>query len=157
MQWSASQPGYHPCGFLSMYFCLEVKEFGSGMSKWWQPPALRQQRCVNYYGIKRPSNQHALFLVHHFVSLLFFLLEFDCWSTLYKVCHFTQTFRVRVSAYKYLSLDLGWSPKLDGTCFLDLDGLQSKLMDMSWTADPEARTVKTLMFITLSPFLAPNK
>lgn len=104
MQWSTSWPGNHPCGFLSMYFCLEVEEFGSGMSKWWQPAVLRQQRCMNYHVIKSQSKWQALFLRHYHGHLLFCLLEFDCWSAPHYVHCFIQNFRGRGRAHECPSL-----------------------------------------------------
>lgn len=122
----------HPSGFLSMhlfYICSEVKEFGSEMSEWKQPAALRQQRCLLYaYGIKRSSNHQTLLLVHPFGLLHFFLLQSDCWSSLNKVYHLIQTFRVGVRTSEYLPYSFWVESKSGWHLFARFGWLQFKLM-----------------------------
>lgn len=106
--------------------CLEVKGFGSGCLNGGSllPSDSRGLHCD---GIKRPSNQQSLFLVHPFGPLLFFLLE----SVGVVYIKFITLFRLSGWGWGHMSIFptlFGWSPKSGGTCFLDLDGLQSKLM-----------------------------
>lgn len=86
--------------FLCICLCLEVKGFGSEVSEWGQPAALRQQRpALRWYKkTKQPTEPFPC----PPLQALAFLPARICWSCLYKVYHFIQTFRVRVRTYEYL-------------------------------------------------------
>lgn len=138
--------------------CLEVKGFGSEVSEWGQPAALRQQRpALRWYKkTKQPTEPFPC----PPLRALAFLPARICWSCLYKVYHFIQTFRVRVRTYEYLPYSfwvkskIGWHLfSRSGWAAIQVDGWWKCHEQLIWKQGLSKHSWLT----TLRPFLAPNK
>lgn len=139
--------------WISVYLFVSVWRLKNLAQRWGQPAALREMPALLWHKkTKQPTDP--------FGPFVFFLLDSDCWNSLYKVYHFIQIFRVRVRTYEYLPYSF-WVKSKTGWHLFSWSGWAAVQVDSWWKCHEQLIWKQGLSkhswLTTLSPFLAPNK